>query len=62
MKRQQVEEAREQARDMLERTDIVLTPEEAANIEVADLGLGEFEQTGLCLVTYINTSRVCGKE
>jgi D-lyxose ketol-isomerase len=45
-----------------EKARIVLTEEEAANIEIADLGLGEFEQTGLALVTYINTDRVCAKE
>ena len=33
-----------------------------ANIEVADLGLGELDRTGLQLVTYINTERVCAKE
>lgn len=50
------------AHDYLQRAGIVLTPEEAANIEIADLGLGEFETTGLALVTYINTERVCAKE
>jgi D-lyxose ketol-isomerase len=40
----------------------VLTPEEAAKIEVADMGLGELEATGLELVVYVNTERVCAKE
>jgi D-lyxose ketol-isomerase len=40
----------------------VLTPEEEANIEVADMGLGELETTGLELVVYVNTERVCAKE
>ena len=31
-------------------------------IEVADLGLGELEQTGLELIVYVNTERVCAKE
>ncbi len=62
MKRSEVEAARSRAHEFLERAGIVLTEEEAGAIEVADLGLGEFESTGLCLVTYINTERVCAKE
>jgi D-lyxose ketol-isomerase len=50
------------AKAYLDRTGIVLTPAETENIEVADLGLGEFEQTGLALVVYVNTERVCAKE
>lgn len=54
--------AQRRAHEYLSRARIELTPEEAANIEVADFGLGELEQTGLQLVTYINTERVCAKE
>jgi D-lyxose ketol-isomerase len=50
------------AKEYLDRAGIVLTPEETANLEIADVGLGEFEQTGLALITYINTERVCAKE
>ena len=50
------------AKTFFDKAGIVLTNEEIANIEVADLGLGEFEQTGLALLTYINTDRVCAKE
>jgi D-lyxose ketol-isomerase len=50
------------AHEYLSRAGIVLTPEEIKNIEVADLGLGEYESTGLALVTYINTERCCAKE
>jgi D-lyxose ketol-isomerase len=50
------------AKEYLDRAGIVLTPSEVKDIEIADLGLGEFEQTGLALVVYINTERVCGKE
>lgn len=60
--RAQLEEARARARQYLERACIVLTPEEAANIEVADFGLGELERTGLEIVTYVNTKRCCAKE
>jgi D-lyxose ketol-isomerase len=47
---------------MLAHAGIVLTPDEQANIEVADLGLGELEQTGLQIVVYVNTDRYCAKE
>ncbi|MEW6580874.1 MAG: D-lyxose/D-mannose family sugar isomerase [Chloroflexota bacterium] len=62
MKRQEVLKWQRIAQEYLDRAGIVLTPEEAANIEIADLGLGEYEQTGLALVVYINTERVCAKE
>ncbi len=58
----QVRSAREMARAYLERAGIVLTPAESVGIEVADFGLGELETTGLQLVTYVNTDRVCAKE
>jgi D-lyxose ketol-isomerase len=60
--RQQAEDARRRAREYLDRAGIVLTPEEAANVEVADMGLGELETTGLELVVYVNTERCCAKE
>ncbi len=62
MKRSEVESARARAAEMLEKAGIVITPEERENIETADLGLGEFERTGLALVVYINNDRYCAKE
>ena len=59
---EEIEAARHKAREALEHAGIVLTPAEAANIEVADFGLGSLKTTGLQLVTYINTARVCAKE
>lgn len=58
----QLDAARARSREYLARAGMVLTPEESQNIEVADFGLGELEQTGLELVTYINTQRCCAKE
>jgi D-lyxose ketol-isomerase len=52
----------DKAKEYFDKAGIVLTVQEAQNIEIADLGLGEFEQTGLALVTYINTERCCAKE
>ncbi len=60
--RQEYEQAQHQAHEMLQRAGIVLTPEEATNVEVADCGLGDLERIGLQVVTYINTERVCAKE
>ncbi|MGH2497805.1 MAG: D-lyxose/D-mannose family sugar isomerase [Ktedonobacteraceae bacterium] len=60
--RQQLLNAQARAREYLERAGIVLTPEESEHIEVADFGLGELETTGLELVVYVNTERVCAKE
>ena len=45
-----------------EKANIVLTEEEKERIEIADLNLGEFEKTGLGILTYVNTERVCAKE
>ncbi|MAU09939.1 MAG: D-lyxose/D-mannose family sugar isomerase [Anaerolineaceae bacterium] len=50
------------AMDYLNKAGIVLTPAEQAEIEIADLGLGEYEQTGLALVVYYNDEKYCAKE
>jgi len=55
-------EARAQAAAILEREGIALTEQERNTIEIADFGLGELEQTGLEIVVYVNTERVCAKE
>jgi D-lyxose ketol-isomerase len=55
-------EARARAGEYLARAGVTLTPAEARGIEVADFGLGELERTGLELITYVNTERVCAKE
>jgi len=55
-------EARERAAAMLADASIVLTADERDAIEVTDLGLGELEHTGVQIVVYVNTERVCAKE
>jgi len=45
-----------------EKAGIVLTPAEKESIEVADFGLNDLERTGLQILVYINTERVCAKE
>ena len=53
---------RERAAEFYKNANIVITETEKANIEVADFGLNDIENTGLQLITYINTDRVCAKE
>ena len=60
--KEQQQEAQERAREYLRRAGIVITAEESTNIEVADFGLEDLENTGLELVVYVNTDRVCAKE
>ncbi|HEY6469743.1 MAG TPA: D-lyxose/D-mannose family sugar isomerase [Candidatus Dormibacteraeota bacterium] len=58
----QVQDARRRAAQMLDEAGFVLTDEERDNIEIADFGLSELETTGLEVVVYVNTERVCAKE
>lgn len=60
--RSEVEQAQARTAALFEQVGIVLTPEERTTIEIADFGLGELEQTGLQLITYVNTERYCAKE
>jgi D-lyxose ketol-isomerase len=60
--RTQVQLAQERAAQMLETAGVIITPQERTHIEVAELGLGELEKTGLELVVYVNTERYCAKE
>ena len=58
----QLKEAQRAAAEMCRKANIALTDEEIQKIEVADQGLGDLYNTGLEIVTYINTERVCAKE
>ncbi len=62
MKRSDVVRCQQKALEYYAKAGIVLTEEEKANIEVADLGLNIVDKVGLEIVTYINTERVCAKE
>ena len=57
-----VAKVQQQAHRVLTTAGIVLTDEEAARLEVADFGLGEFETSGLALFVYINNDAYCAKE
>jgi D-lyxose ketol-isomerase len=54
--------ARRRAADVLAQAGVALTPVEIDAIEVADFGLSRLEETGLQIVVYVNTERVCAKE
>jgi D-lyxose ketol-isomerase len=62
IKRSEMRKAQARAAAMLDKVGIVLTPAERAGIEVAEFGLGNLEESGLELVTYVNTDRYCAKE
>ena len=50
------------ALELYEKAGIVLTDNEKANIETADFGLNDIFSTGIEIITYVNTRRVCAKE
>jgi D-lyxose ketol-isomerase len=62
MERHVYETYKAKALELLEKANIILTSAEMANIEVADFGLNDLENTGLQLITYVNTEKVCAKE
>ena len=57
-----IDDARHRAATMLARAGITLTRAERGRIEIADFGLGNLEEEGLQLFTYVNTDRYCAKE
>jgi D-lyxose ketol-isomerase len=58
----QVQDARRRAALLLDEAGFALTDEERETIEVSDFGLSELDHTGLEVVVYVNTERVCAKE
>jgi D-lyxose ketol-isomerase len=55
-------EMSEKALGYFEKAGIILTCKEKESIEVADFGLNDVDRTGLELIVYVNTDRVCAKE
>lgn len=45
-----------------DEANIVITEEERASIEISDFGLNDIYRTGLQLIVYVNTEKVCSKE
>ena len=60
--REQIDKANAEARELLKVAGIVITEEEAKQIEYCDYHLGEFDMIGTEILTYVNTDRVCAKE
>ena len=60
--RKELERYQREACALFDRAHIVVTPAEAKHVEIADFGLGQFEQTGLGVLVYLNTARCCAKE
>jgi D-lyxose ketol-isomerase len=54
--------ARHHALDLLLRAGIAVTAKEREALDVADFALGDWDQTGLIELVYINTKRYCAKE
>lgn len=52
----------QQAAALIRQAGLVLTDTEAAHIEIADFGLGRYEEIGLAIHVYVNTDRCCAKE
>lgn len=60
MKKTEYLKAVQRAREYYEKAGITVL--ESEEIEVADFGLDDLENTGLQLCVYVNTERVCAKE
>ena len=48
--------------EFFETAGIIITEDEKNRIEIADFGLNDLENTGLQILTYVNTERCCAKE
>ncbi|HEY3285442.1 MAG TPA: D-lyxose/D-mannose family sugar isomerase [Armatimonadota bacterium] len=62
IRRSEVEAAQKRALEYLDKAGIALTPGERKGVEIAEFGLGDFDNQGLVLMTYVNTQRCCAKE
>lgn len=59
---EKAEEVKAKALEYFDEAGIVLNSKEKANMEIADFGLEDIENTGLQLVTYVNNNKYCAKE
>jgi D-lyxose ketol-isomerase len=60
--KEQYESYQKEAQNLFQKAHIALTKTEKEHVEIADFGLGQFEQTGLGVLVYVNTDRCCAKE
>lgn len=62
MKAKEIKKIQEKAVKILQKAQMVITPEEKKNMEVAEFGLNDVENIGLELIIYVNNDRYCAKE
>jgi D-lyxose ketol-isomerase len=62
VKTKEVDARRKAAAELIRQAGLVVTAAEEASIEIADLGLGDFERQGIAILVYVNTERCCAKE
>lgn len=60
--KKELEKRQKEAVGLFKKAGIVVTRAEQNQIETADFGLGQYEQTGLGVLVYVNTKRCCAKE
>ena len=59
--RAEQESARKRAVELLQQAGIVARQDELEQIEVADFGLGELEQSGVQILTLVDTEKIAAK-
>jgi D-lyxose ketol-isomerase len=62
LSKKETAQLRQYAASLFRTAGIHVTAAEIQRIETADFGLGQFEQTGLGVLVYVNTRRCCAKE
>jgi len=62
MREDEKERIKAKALKYFQEAAIILSSQEKEDMEIADLGLNDFERTGIVLVVYVNNSRYCAKE
>lgn len=60
--KQEIKLYQSKAVEYFKKAGIAITEKEKGIIEVADFGLCQIEESGLLVLTYVNTERVCAKE
>ncbi len=62
MKPEEILSIRQRACELLQKAQIVTTPQERESMEVTDLDLDDIENVGLEVIIYENNDRYCAKE
>ena len=52
----------ERTLEYFKKANIIISEDEKNRLEIADFGLNDLENTGLQILTYVNTERCCAKE